>query len=1284
MDEQIITTKNSDGSVSLSRLTFVRQLLPELGLASVIINVLSLAVPLMLLQIYDRILPHNSVSTFGILLGGVLVALAIESLVRMGRSYITGWIGASFEHRLSCAVFDRLLQAPLPEFERDGASVHLERLRATAQAREFYSGQALLSLFDLPFAVVYIVVIALLGGWLAVVPMTLLAVFTGVAIWNGRQVRADIRRRSEFDERRFSFLSETLGGIHTVKTMAMEAIMQRRYEMLQDTSVDRSYDASKNSIFALNLAALFSQLSTVAVVAAGAAFVVEGAMTQGALAACIMLAGRSLQPLQAVLGTWVRFQTFLVARQQIDKLLALPRQANAGQPPLPPVQGGIELDNITLSYRSTATPLFKELSASIRPGECVAIQGDNGSGKSTLLGLIAGFLQPSEGRVSIDGFALDDHSPSSLAQQIAYLPQQGVLVEGTIIENITMFDASLEVAALDVARQLGLDRVVAGMRFGYDTPVGNSASEAMPAGVKQRIAIARALVHDPAVVLFDEANIAIDSAGDEMLRVYLEAIKGKKTMVLVTHRPSLVKLADRTLTIHDGRLVEGKVGGVGLPAMPGGGTALQVVERPKADERIASNIVARFPKHSDIGMCLPALLTAHQWRGNPRQLAEAMPHVADSLDISGLRRVMANLNFTGHTFRTRLKNLDPRILPCLFLPDDGDARVIFRHEPDKGFVAFNGGLLKSEHLDPDGTMGEAHVFRPSEAANSNEPGSWTGRVFARFRPLMWLTLLLTIGINVMVLATPLFVMVVYNHVLPSGALALIPYLTAGLAVALGIDWVLRRLRSQILAYIGGRGEFILGGAVFERIMALPAWATEQVTVGSQIARIKDLESLRDAFIGPVALLFYELPATIVFVIVLGVINPWMLAVIMGSLVCYAVLGLATQPGMAARSAASGRAASQRQEFLSDALVKMRAVKQAGAEGRWYDRFRLLSGKAVAAEFASQQFGAVVAALAQSLGVLTGLLALSACVIGAFTGTTSMGAVVASMIISWRLVSPIQNGFLSLATLYRSVGSIKQIDNLMKLKVEREAAAPRQPTPSYRGELSFNRVSFRYSNEADPVLLGVTLKIDPRRVVAVAGPNGAGKSTLLKMITGVYLPQAGSVRLDNVDIRQLDPTDLRGLVSYVPQRCDVFYGTISQNLRLCHPTANDDELHWATDLAGLHDEIMAMPRGYETRIQDGQGEQLPNGFKQRLALARAYLKPAPLMLFDEPGNGLDMEGDKAFLAAVQHLRQQATIIIVSHRPSHLRVADAVVYMEDGYIREVGTFDKLSNLIMGQNR
>jgi ATP-binding cassette subfamily C protein LapB len=1170
--------------------------------------------------------------------------------------------------------------------------------------REFYSGQALLSLFDVPFVIVYIALIAMLGGWLVVVPIALVLIFTLVAIRNGRRVRDDIRRRAEFDERRFSFLAETLTGIHSVKSMAMEEMMQRRYELLQDVNVEHSHDSARHSVVAINIGSLFSQLATVAVVGVGAGLVVAGSMTPGALAACIMLAGRSLQPLQSVLGTWVRFQSFAVARQQIEKLFELGAKKSA-QPILPPVEGGLRLEDVSLRYQGVAKPILSGVNLEIKAGECVAIVGDNGSGKSTLLGLMSGQLRPDEGRVSVDGYDLALFSPSSVAQRIGYLPQQGVLVDGTILENITMFNPAMSERAYEVAALLGLDRVVAGMRLGYDTAVGNSASESMPAGIKQRIAIARALVHDPAVILFDEANIAIDSAGDDLLREYLVSLKGRKTMILVTPRPSLVKLADRVLNLVDGTVTAPgderalpAPAAAAAPAQPATQsvppTSLPAVAksaevaltgRPLPDERMASTVLERFPELSDLTLCLPTLLKTMEWKGAPRQLAEALPHFAKSLDIAGFRRVMANLRYNCHTVPLKLNQIDPRILPCLFVPKDGDALVVVRYDEGQGFFCFNGRKLVTEHVPASTLAGDIHVFRESdEAVEEAEAGSWMKRVFSRFRSLVWLSLVLTIGVNLLVLVPPLFVMAVFNRIIPSGDLGLIPFLFIGLAGALAIDWVVRRLRAQVISYIGARGEFLIGSAIFRRILALPAWATEQVTVGSQLSRLKDFESLRELFLGAIALVFYELPAALVFVVVLGIIEPALLGVLFLSIVAYALLGVITQPKMVAQTAVASRAGTNRQEFLSDALSKMRAIRQAGAESRWFERFRLLSGKFVAAELASQHVTSNLAVLSQTIGQLTGLAALVTVVVRVFDGSSSTGAVVAAMMILWRLISPLQTGFLSITTLYRAVASIKQIDGLMRLKTEQDIALPRNATRNFQGEVQFSRVSFRYSNEADPALLGVSLKIDPKRVVAIAGPNGAGKSTLLKLITGLYLPQAGSVRLDNVDIRQLDPQDLRALVSYAPQRCDVFFGTIAQNLRLGHPTANEDELCWAAKLAGVYDDIMAMKDGFHTRISDGQGEQLPNGFRQRLSLARTYLKPAPLMLFDEPGNGLDNEGDQAFQLALQELRKTSTIIIVTHRPSHLRLADAIVYMEDGYVREVGTFEQLKNVIMGNMR
>jgi len=1265
--------------------TQLRKVLFELALASVVINILNLALPLALLTIYDRIIPHKSASTLSLLMAGVVVALVLEAGVRVCRSYLTGWIGASFEHRLSCAAFRRLLDTAVADFERDGASAHIERMRAASLVRDFYSGHSLLSLFDLPFILFYLTLIGMLAGWLVLVPIFILGGFVLAAGFNARGLKTFVKRRSEFEERRFGFISQTLAGIHSVKTMAMEAMMERRYEMLQDTNAQQNFDGSSHSIAALNVSSFFSQLSTFSVVAAGAVMVIHGHLTTGALAACITLVGRCMQPVMGALSTWVRFQGLLVAQQQVTKLFDLPVPPNLESPPLPEISGRITLENVSFSFPGAKTPLFAGLTLDIAEGECIAVKGDSGSGKTTLLSLIGGVMTPTEGRILVDGQDLCRYRPASIPAQIGYLPQQGMLFDGTILENLTMFDSSLEPVALEIATQMGLDDNVAAMRNGYATQVGNSAGESVPGGIKQRISIARALVRRPQVILFDEANIALDSAGDDQLVAYLQSQKGKKTILLVSHRPSLVKMADRVLYLTNGKLsaeapdheaerkapVQSAASRDPSPLPP-------LVSRPVTREEDIDGLFTRFRRRSDLSLCVPHLLRALAWAGSPRQLAEVLPHAVDLLDLDGLRRTMAGLGYSCTSRPGRLSDLDPRSVPCLFLPDEGMALLVTGGGNQDETMLFDPATNSFKPLADSNHKGRFMIFRPVETTPQSA-GSWILSIMMRFRGLMWAALVLTILANVMGLSAPLFIMLVYGTVIPGENVQLIPYLFVGLLIVLAADWLLRGLRARLLAYMGARAEFIVGTAILRRILALPAWATEQTPVGVQVSRIKEFESLRDMFVGPLALLLYEIPGILVFIIALGMIDGWLLATLAGAMVGYFLLGLAAQPGVARRTLLASQAAARRHALLADATSKMRAIKYSGGEESWFERYRVLCGKAMAAEFQSQQFSGIIATTAHTLGFLTALAIITTCIAGTFSGTVALGAVVAAMVITWRLIAPLQNGFLSLATLVRVSRSAKQVDNLMRLQGERDSGSARQVIPGFRGGISFHRASFRYSNDSDPVLLGINFNVEPGQVVAIAGPNGSGKSTLLKLITGIYQPQAGSVRLDNVDIRQLDPGALRSLLSYAPQRCDVFYGTIAQNLRFAFPTASDEELRWATRLAGLYDDIMAMPENFNTRVFDGQTDQLPQGFRQRLSLARAYLKPSRLLLFDEPGNGLDADGDRAFHDAIEQLRGTVTIFIVSHRPSHLRLADTVVYLESGYVRGVGRYDDITDLI-----
>lgn len=444
--------------------------------------------------------------------------------------------------------------------------------------------------------------------------------------------------------------------------------------------------------------------------------------------------------------------------------------------------------------------------------------------------------------------------------------------------------------------------------------------------------------------------------------------------------------------------------------------------------------------------------------------------------------------------------------------------------------------------------------------------------------------------------------------------------------------------------------------------------------------MRSFDSLREFFLGPLSVLAFDFPASLVLIAAIGVINPLVLVVVLLGGGAFVFLALASRGAAERKVMQTGRAMGSRREFLDEAIGQISTICNSGSRAVWLERFRQMCGTAVSANYRDQQYQARINGAAQLLGTATGLIALAASAYAAIQGSISGGAMIATMMIVWRLTGPMQNFFLATASLVKIRSSVLQIENLMRLPSESVGRTKVSDRPSSEGSFSFTRVSFRYTNDADPALLGISLNVTPRQIVVVTGPNGSGKSTLLKLMTRAFSPQAGTIRFDGLDIRQLTAADLRSRISYMPQNCDLFYGTVSQNLRLTHPAATPDEIAWAADMAGLTEEVRALPEGLGTRISNSQSEQLPIGFRQRLALARTLLKPAALVILDEPGTGMDKAGEEALQRCIEWLRRRATLMIVSHRPGHMRLADVVLYMERGSIAAAGPFDKIKTRIM----
>lgn len=523
--------------------------------SSLFINMLGLALPLVILQVYDRILPNEATATLSLLILGLVVIMIIDTTMKIARAYMVGWVTAHHEFAVATEAISRLLNTPSSRIESEPPSAHIDRLNAIDAMRDFYGGQSRLLLLDLPFIVVFLGLMAFIGGYLVFVPIVLFCTLGVLSVSRGMALRKVLQTRAQHDERRYDFIIESLAGIQTIKTMAMEPQIQRRFERLQKIGATASHDTILLGNSAQIVGNLFSNLAMISVVTVGAYFVVHGSLTMGALAACTLLSGRTIQPVLKGLGLWTQVQSVSVARARITKLFELAPPPAEEVSKLDHIDGEITLSSVSFAYAPDAPLVLKDVDLVIKPGEMIGLCGGDGSGKSSIAKLIRGEYPPTSGAVMVDGYEPSGEWRSALEEWISYVPQNASIFQGTILENIAMFRSGDAIdAAREAAQLIGLEADIHRLPSGYDMRLNEGITEELPVGIIQRVIIARALARKSRILLFDEGNSALDGASDRLLREGLQKLKGQKTIILVSQRPSLLRIADRVLELADGRL----------------------------------------------------------------------------------------------------------------------------------------------------------------------------------------------------------------------------------------------------------------------------------------------------------------------------------------------------------------------------------------------------------------------------------------------------------------------------------------------------------------------------------------------------------------------------------------------------------------------------------------------------------------------------------------------------------------------------------------------------------
>lgn len=534
-----------------------RKLLGEVLLVSFVLQIFALLTPLFFQVVMDKVLVHRGLSTLDVIAIGLLGIMIFETLLSGLRSYVFAHTASRIDVELGSRLFRHLVTLPLAYFQARRVGDSVARVRELENIRSFLTGNAITLILDVLFSVVFIAVMFFYSGWLTLVVIVSLPLYFIISMFITPLLRARLQESFNRGAENQAFLVETVNGIDTLKSMAVEPQIGRKWDNQLAGYVAASFKTQNLSTIANESVGFVGKLVTVATLWLGARLVIEGDLTVGQLIAFNMLAGRVSQPIMRLAQLWTNFQQAGVSVQRLGDILNTRTElSQAARSSLPPLRGRVEFDQVHFRYRLDGSEILRGISLEIEAGEVIGIVGRSGSGKSTLARLLQRLYTPERGRVLVDGMDLALADASSLRRQIGVVLQDNMLFVRSIRENIALTDpgAPLE-AVIEAAKLAGAHEFILELPEGYDTVVGEHGAS-LSGGQRQRIAIARALIGNPRILIFDEATSALDYESERVIQQNMQAICKGRTVIIIAHRLSAVRDANRIIVLDRGQLVE--------------------------------------------------------------------------------------------------------------------------------------------------------------------------------------------------------------------------------------------------------------------------------------------------------------------------------------------------------------------------------------------------------------------------------------------------------------------------------------------------------------------------------------------------------------------------------------------------------------------------------------------------------------------------------------------------------------------------------------------------------
>lgn len=529
----------------------------EVLLASLLINIFALVIPLFTMNVYDRVVPNHATDTMWVLASGVAIVFIFDTLLKSLRSYFIDVANKHSDLELSASIFHQVMGLSMGSRPRSVGSL-ANTVQSFESFRDFITSSTMTVLVDLPFVFIFLFVIYLIGGNLVWIPFVVVPLIFIIGLLLQWPLINLTRKSYQYASEKQATLFESLSAIETVKTTGAESILQSRWERIIKESSKNSMHLRFVANTSISITNLAQQIATIAIVIAGVYMITAGELTTGALIACTILTGRALAPMAQVSTLFTRYFQSVNALKSLNNIMQLDTDINEQEKFLhrPALKGDIEFKHVNFHYLDEEINAITNINIKIKMGERVAIIGRVGSGKSTLGKLLLKLYLPTEGTVLLDGTDYKQINPDDLRQQIGYVPQDIVLFYGSVRDNICIGVPYInDEALLKAAEIAGVTRFTNTHPKGFDRQVGEKGAE-LSGGQRQAIAIARALVNNPSILVLDEPTSAMDDNSEKQIKTQLDNyLTDENTLILVTHKVSMLELVNRIIVLEDGKII---------------------------------------------------------------------------------------------------------------------------------------------------------------------------------------------------------------------------------------------------------------------------------------------------------------------------------------------------------------------------------------------------------------------------------------------------------------------------------------------------------------------------------------------------------------------------------------------------------------------------------------------------------------------------------------------------------------------------------------------------------